>query len=321
MKVKRATQTRTRFSSRLVSELYAISRAEEYGLSQPELVAILEQVADKHFAGAAVSPAEAGNFLRSLHLEELALARACAAGHQRAWDFFLTRYREGLYGAAYSIAREESAARDLADSIYADLYGTRTRDGERLSKLASYTGRGSLAGWLRTVMAQQHVDRYRKVRRMVSLDEESEKGVQFVAHAPQPDDSLQSHQHSRLEQATDDALAQLLSEERFILASYFLDGRTLAEIARMLGVHESTISRKIDKLTTGLRKRIRDALAKGGLTRPQAEELLESDVRDLAIDVKRSLGRSGSDSVQEKHSPTFSIKEKIAPEGPNLKEL
>ncbi len=286
-------------------------------------MAILEQVVRKHFADVSVGSTEAVNFLRTLRLEELALARACAAGHQRAWDIFLTRYREGLYGAAYSIAREESAARELADSLYADLYGTRTRDGERLSKLASYTGRGSLAGWLRTVMAQQHVDQYRKVRRMVSLDEESEKGVQFTAPAAQDGPALPAHQRSRLEQATDDVLAQLSPEERFLLASYFLDQRTLAEIARVLRVHESTISRKLDKLTTGLRKRIRDALVKSGLNRAQAEELLETDVRDLAVDVKRSLRQAGAgkDNVQGKPSAAFSIKEKIAPEGINLKDL
>ena len=41
-----------------------------------------------------------------------------------------------------------------------------------------------------------------------------------------------------------------------VLAAYYLDGRTLAEIARMLGVHESTISRKVDKLAKSLRKKI-----------------------------------------------------------------
>ena len=43
----------------------------------------------------------------------------------------------------------------VADSLYGDLYGTTTRDGQRISKLASYTGRGSLEGWLRTVVTAE----------------------------------------------------------------------------------------------------------------------------------------------------------------------
>ena len=76
----------------------------------------------------------------SLRVEELALARACAAGQERAWEIFMARYREKLYDIAAYIAKESSAARELADSLYADLYGTTTRDGQRISKLASYTG-------------------------------------------------------------------------------------------------------------------------------------------------------------------------------------
>ncbi len=106
----------------------------------------------------------------SLRVEDLALARACAAGNERAWERFLIRYREKLYDIAGYITKESSSARELADSLYADLYGMSAREGQRVSKLASYTGRGSLEGWLRTVMAQEHVNRYRKQRRLVSLD-------------------------------------------------------------------------------------------------------------------------------------------------------
>src|SRR6202011_6272224 len=93
---------------------------------------------------------------------------------------------ESLSLCALPLAREASPARELAPTLYADLYGTHTRDGQRLSKLSSYTGRGSLEGWLRTVLSQEYVNRYRRTKRLVSLDEESEEGVQFRAPAPEP---------------------------------------------------------------------------------------------------------------------------------------
>ena len=299
-----------------------MSPAQQYELTEGDFVLVLEQVAIKHF-GEKASASEIAQFLRELRLEELALARACAAGHQRAWDFFLTRFRDGLYAAAYSIAREESAARDLADSIYAELYGTRIRDGERVSKLASYMGRGSLAGWLRTVLAQQHVDQYRKTKRMVSLEEENEKGAQFATPTVDSESTSKPGERGRLEQSTDEVLAQLSSEERFLLASYFLDGRTLAEIARGLGVHESTVSRKLDKLAATVRKRIRDAMVRRGMSRAQAEEVLQTDVRDVAINVRETLGTGiGQNEItQAPASQTFSMKEKIVSEGIRGKEL
>lgn len=269
----------------LAADLHARAVCEPIGLTRETFSEILCEVGEKCAASAPAS--ELRTFFLSLRVEELALARACAAGNNRAWEIFLTRYREKLYLAALRIAREDSAAHEMADALYADLYGTTTRDGKRVSKLASYTGRGSLEGWLRTVLAQEYVNRYRKTRRLVSLDEESEEGVQF--QAPETEPTRPSD--DRLSHATDAALASLSSEDRMVLSAYYLDGRTLAEVARMLGVHESTISRRIDKLGKLLRKQIVTTLTRQGMSRRQAEEALEVDVRDLQMDVRRSLAQ------------------------------
>ena len=270
--------------SDLLGELHAKSGCDKIGLTRESFAAILREVGTK-FATVATSEDEIRAFFVSLRVDELALARACADGNNSAWEIFLTRYREKLYLSALRIAREDSAARELADTLYADLYGTSTREGQRVSKLSSYTGRGSLEGWLRTVLSQEYVNRYRRTKRLVSLDEESEEGAQFQAPDPEP----AAPADPRLAQATDEALAFLCGEDRLILSAYYLDGRTLAEIARMLGVHESTISRKLDKLAKALRKQILTALTRRGMSRRQAEEALEADVRDLQLDIRRSL--------------------------------
>lgn len=279
----------------LVAELHLKAECEKIGLTRESFAVILGEVGAKHASTASHDDAVA--FFRSLRVDELALARACAAGNNTAWEIFLTRFREKLYLAALRIAREDSAARELADTLYADLYGTDTRDGERKSKLASYTGRGSLEGWLRTVLAQEYVNRYRRTKRLVSLEEESEEGAQFAA--PEQEPAVTGD--PRLAQATDEVLSGLAPEDRLVLSAYYLDGRTLAEIARMLGVHESTISRKVDKLAKLLRKQILASLARRGLSRRQAEEAMEMDVRDLQIDIRRSL-------TQESASSAFSEK-------------
>lgn len=288
---------------RSVAELYPTSKAEVLGLSREDFAGILSEIVAKYAQGA--SAKEMYAFCYSLRIEELALARACAAGHNQAWEVFLVRYREKLFEVANYITRESSAGRELADSMYADLYGTSTRDGQRISKLASYTGRGSLEGWLRTVMAQEHVNRYRRRRRLVSLDEESEEGAQFAA--PEREDVVAVD--PRVEAATDEALAVLSAEDRFVLAAYFLDDRTLAEIARTLGVHESTISRKLDKLAKSLRKQILANLGRRGMSRRQAQEALQVDVRDLRVNIGKRL-------MQENAHPSFSDKKAEAGEEP-----
>src|SRR5450755_5022581 len=267
--------------------LYERSGAAAYGVSAEQFSAILDEILRKHTAlnSAHASPQQKAAFCAGLRLEELALARACAAGNERAWQDFISRYRQKLHGMAMHITRDGAHAAELADSLFADLYGVNARDGVRSSKLVYYTGRGSLEGWLRTVMAQEFINRYRKQKRTVSLEEQAEEGVQFAAAVPEPECASDE----RLEAATDEALSELSSEDRFTLASYYLDQRTLAEIARTLGLHESSISRRLVRLQTGLRKRIVAGLRTRGMSHAQAAEALETDVRDLTLNLRSRL--------------------------------
>ncbi len=262
--------------------------AAAYGLDREQFAAILRDIQCKYLPQA--SPDEAADFCAALRLEELALARACAAGNEQAWQDFISRYRSKLRNIALHITRDGAHAAELADSLFADLYGVNTRDGVRHSKLTFYTARGSLEGWLRTVMAQEFINRYRKKKRDVSLDEQEEEGTQFVAPNPTPS----SASDERLEAATDEALGELSAEDRYILAAYHLDGRTLAEVARVLGLHESSISRRLDRVTTTLRKRILACLRDRGMSHAQAKEALETDVRDLNLDLRSRLAQDSA---------------------------
>src|SRR6202158_747068 len=286
-----------------VAALYERSGAAAYAVSAEQFAAILDEILRKYLSQNAAqnsaqnsaansSPVSAEQkvaFCAGLRLEELALARACAAGNERAWEDFISRYRQKLHSMALHITRDGAHAAELADSLFADLYGVNARDGARRSKLVFYTGRGSLEGWLRTVMAQEFINRYRKQKRTVSLEEQTEEGVQFAAAIPDPVCASDRTSDQRLEAATDEALAELSSEDRFTLASYYLDGRTLAEIARTLGLHESSVSRRLDRLATGLRKRILAGLRTQGLSHAQASEALETDVRDLRLNLRSRL--------------------------------
>jgi RNA polymerase sigma-70 factor, ECF subfamily len=278
----------SRLSNALLDELWRSSGAAEFGLDSAAFASILERIVAKYLSRGQ----DPSSFCRSLRLKELALARACAAGNERAWNIFLSQYRERLYGSALAIAREESAARELADSVYAELYGLHAPAGHRVSKLAYYDGRGSLDNWLRSVLAHEFADCHRRERHQVSLEEQVEAGREFAAHedlsphSPDPD----------LGRVTDEALAATSAEERLLLASYYLDGQTLAEIAIMLGVHESTVSRRLERTVRAIRKNILRGLRRRGLSRGQAREALEVDVRDLAVDVCRYLGAARKDT-------------------------
>jgi RNA polymerase sigma-70 factor, ECF subfamily len=288
----------------LLDELWAGCDAKAWGLGRGEFDRIVLVIAVRQkfevSEGAIGGIAEQESFFRGLKLEDVVLATACAEGNERAWEHFMATYGQPLTRAAIAISGSETVGRDLADAFYAELYGLSTRDGKRKCPLESYRGRGSLIGWLRTTLAQRFVDHYRRTYREEALDEQSHD-------APEADESRapEAGLVATLRDAVQEALREENAEERFVLASYFLDGRTLAEIGKLLHVHEATVSRRLKRATETVRKRLLKNLQKSGMSRRAAEEALGTDPRDvdLKMDLKKLLQHSGAEAFSEKVAP------------------
>jgi len=151
----------------------------------------LRRSAEKRYGGARAGAAEVEAYLKSLHLEDLALACACGEGLEAAWEFFIKHFRQELRAAARAILRasgagDETRAEELADSLYAELYGVSpTGSGRRKSLFEYFHGRSKLSTWLRAVLAQRHVDLLRTSWRTVSLEtEEGEAPYKLSAGSP-----------------------------------------------------------------------------------------------------------------------------------------
>jgi RNA polymerase sigma-70 factor (ECF subfamily) len=283
---------RCAISPPLLDELWRTCDADACGLSRTEFEQILLRIGMAQNFGSATglpvdaTPQQQAAFFTGLRIADLVLARACASGNERAWERFIALYRQPLLRAGIAITSNESLGRELADGLYAELYGLTTREGERRCPLDSYSGRGSLIGWLRTTLAQRHVDRHRRTHREQPLDESGECEAPVAEAATEPDQKALP----LLAAAVKEAMEQHSPEERFLLASYYLDGRRLHEIAAVLGVHEATISRKLKRATESVRKQILRSLERKGLRRREAEEALGTDPRDLTAAINDPAG-------------------------------
>src|SRR5215813_8566589 len=241
--------------------------------------------------------------ISNLKAGELCLAIACEKGDEAAWRAFDSEYRHSMQGAARSLTKDEAEAEDLIQFVFGELYGVRLDGERRLSKLAHYSGRGSLGGWLRAVVYQAFIVRKRQTSRFEQVEEvadfdrlanEAAAHVNGRLSAPisQPDDI----EDARLRHATEEAMTQAFAEieprDRLLLNYYFFDDLTLREIGLMMGVHEATISRWLAKAQREIKRKTEEILQRGyGLRRTEVAECLqlaaraEIDVRRLVVDV------------------------------------
>ena len=255
-------------SASLVENLYAQSQAARWGLPLERFVLSLERSVAKRFAAESPPRHKVEDYLGSLHLEDLALACACATGCESAWEHFFATYRHYLYSAAAAITRRPASdpyAREFADSLYATLYGRETTIG-RVSLFNHFHGRSKLSTWLRAVLAQRYIDVLRQEKRLESLEDDkgSEKVLPSKLHSNwQPADPSRSRYLRLLAEALKQAISSLNQLDRTRLISYYLKDLTLAEIGKTMNEHEATVSRKLERVRQELKDKVIAILKSG----------------------------------------------------------
>ena len=202
-----------RIDANVVNRLYRQARAGRWRVPADRFARALEASAERAL-GKDSAAREVERYLTSLHLDNLALACACAHGDEPAWEHFVLVQRPLLYRAADAID-PGGGARDLADSLYADLFGIGDHPGERQSLFRYFHGRSSLTTWLRAVLAQRHVDRLRRHRRLDALPEEESAGA--MRSADPPAEPERDRYVQLIRRALTDAVAGLQARDRLRL--------------------------------------------------------------------------------------------------------
>jgi RNA polymerase sigma-70 factor (ECF subfamily) len=278
------------------------ARALEINALLPRVRAALE----KYLTGAEPNASRAAveEFLDALHADDLCLIVACERGDQAAWSDLVERFGATVRSAARQAASNEDAAEDLAQSIWAELHGLRVRDdGRPAGKIAYYSGRGSLGGWLRAVVGQLAIDQHRKSARLVQTEEDadfdrlaqdshqSDEPFSATSSAPDPERALSENRAARdVEASLAEALGELGAEDRLLVKLYYFDGLRLREAGAVLGVHEATASRRLARVHAEVRRRVEVLLVKEhGWTESETARALAEAAAHLDSDLELML--------------------------------
>lgn len=254
-------------------------------------------------------------FVDGLQADDLCLIVACERGDETAWSDLVARFTATVRSAARSASSNEDAAEDLAQSIWAELYGLRVReDGKPSSKLAYYSGRGSLAGWLRAVVGQLAVDQHRKQSRLVQTEEDAdmdrlahdleEGGEQMVSlSAVNPELAVSDKfAGAEMHKALARSFNELSDEDRLLVKLYYFDGLRLREAGAILGVHEATASRRLTRIHSDLRRHVeRILMTEKGWTQSETDR----SFAEIAVHLDGDL--EGLITVRDAKTPEHTV--------------
>jgi RNA polymerase sigma-70 factor (ECF subfamily) len=271
------------------------ARALETADLAPRLTRAVEKYVLK--ANEKAGAQEIKQFIDEIRADDFCLVMACEKGDEQAWEDLVKNFDAVVKSAARRISGNAEEAEDLASSIWAELYGLR----EGKSKLAYFSGRGSLAGWLRAVTNQLAIDGFRKMKRLVQVEETREfenmaqdsagktENERVIAHTENPEEIFSEREAARdVANALKEAIAELQPEDRLILKLYYFDDLKLKDIGATLGFHEATASRKLARLQTEIRKSVEKILMKQrGWTEDEVKRHLSDAASRLGVNLEK----------------------------------
>lgn len=284
-----------------------ISRAANTrGVTAEEIRPRVVRSLEKYIAKGNPGPerAEIAGFIDEIRADDLCLVMACERGDEKAWEDLVADFDSTVRSAARKMSGNNEDAEDLASSIWAELYGLRQdADGNKKSKLGYYSGRGSLAGWLRAVVSQLAVDEFRKQSKFVQIEENREfenlaetastdsTNREVVHHADNPEDLLtEKRSAADVSAALQEAVAGLEAEDKLILKLYYFDDLKLKDIAATFGYHEATASRKLVRIQTDIRKTVEKKLRQQhGWSDGEVKRYLAETAEKLGLSFERLL--------------------------------
>jgi RNA polymerase sigma-70 factor (ECF subfamily) len=263
--------------------LHARAGAARWGLSVDRFHETLSRVCDRRFTGPVPAARDVTAYLESLHLEDLALARGCAEGLDTAWEAFVDRHWREVTRAAKAIAGD-AEGEEIADALLADLFARGEAGSPRRPLFDYFHGRSRLATWLRALVSQRHVDRLRATRKLAPFEDGQ---AEAWPSSDPPPDRQSTGLGGHVERALDQALSALPPRDRLRLACYHADDLTLAAVGRMLGEHEATVSRKLQKTRDQLKAAVDAALAELGLSADERRASYEDAIERGRFDIAR----------------------------------
>ena len=170
-------------------------------------------------------------------LSEESMVKGCLRGNQRAQRMFYEKFAPLMYPLCLRYVREISEAEDVMISGFMKAF----------DKIDTYTGKGSLSGWLRRIMINQALGHLRKNKTMYL-----EVDLETADYQPQLKWSaghLEAEDLMKL-------VRQLPLGYRTVFNLYAIEGYSHKEIAEILGISENTSKSQLSRARGLLQKQI-----------------------------------------------------------------
>ena len=124
-----------------------------------------------------------------------------------------------MYNTSLRIVNDTAEAEDIMQESFLDAF----------RRLGSYTGEGSFGSWLKRIVINNSLDALRKLKDVVSIDEDAIDIPEVVEETREEELNLQVEEVKR-------AITKLPEDYRVVLSLFLLEGYDHEEISEILNI-------------------------------------------------------------------------------------
>jgi RNA polymerase sigma factor (sigma-70 family) len=167
------------------------------------------------------------------------IVKGCLDGNRRDQELLYRRYSPRLYGACLQYTGNDEEARDVLQEGFIKIF----------SSLAQYKFEGSFEGWMRRIIVNTALEKFRKRYNLYRVDD--------IDAVDEPEASPDSGVYSDLE--VQDMLVmirELPPKYRMVFNLFAIEGYSHKEISAMMKISEGTSKSNLSRARSILQKRI-----------------------------------------------------------------
>jgi RNA polymerase sigma-70 factor (ECF subfamily) len=225
------------------------------------------------------------DFTMRLYLRDLYLACGCAYKSDKAWAIFDAHYRKFVADLVRFCYRRGTDSEEVADSVLVSLFFN-DRSGQQ--RIASYDGRSSLATWLRVIVINRAINERTET---IMADEETVANIPDAHALANFETRLHADRYAKIfSDSLTQALCRLTLAEQLLLVWRYEENMPLGDLAGLLGIHQSNVTRRLVRLQAKLRESVICTLRSQYQLSPAAiEECLTDAVENPMISVSLAI--------------------------------
>jgi RNA polymerase sigma factor (sigma-70 family) len=163
----------------------------------------------------------------------------CLKGNRRDQELLYRRHAAKLYAVCLQYSGNDEEARDILQDGFIKIF----------ENLADYKHEGSFEGWIRRIMVNTALEKYRAKHNLYRVDD--------IDDIPEPDADPYNEDYSGLE-AGDllDIIRELPPKYRMVFNLFAIEGYSHKEIGKMVNISEGTSKSNLSRARAILQRRV-----------------------------------------------------------------